>query len=635
MIRTLSVAILLATTATGASAENSRPMPLPAAPPIPASQDIPYPGTISIDIDARDVGRGIFQIHQQIPVDKPGRFTLLFPKWLPGHHSPSGMIDKLAAIRFSAGGKTLDWERDPVEVYAFHVDVPAGVTSIDADFQFLSPTAPDQGRVTTTPVMQRVQFISMSLYPAGYFTRQIPVAATVTYPEGWTAYSGLPSKKVGAKYVYDTTNYEVLTDSPTMAGLYAQQWQLSPRVFLDVVADTAAELKAKDDQIEAHKRMVDQALKVFHAQHYDNYHLLLSISSEIGGIGLEHQRSSENGTKAGYFTEWDSNPASRNLLPHEFTHSWNGKYRRGADLWTPDYHTPMRNSLLWVYEGQTQFWGYVLQARSGLVSKQDTLDQYAMIAANLATAPARRWRPLIETTFDPILSQRRPKGWVSWQRSEDYYNEGLLVWMEVDSILRQKSGGKKSIDTFARAFFGMNDGDWGQLTYTFDDVVKTLNDIQPYDWAGLLKARLDETGKPAPLTGFENNGYRLIYTDTPTSEFKKTMSARKVADFSYSIGLSVNNEGNINGVIWDSPAFRSGITVNNKLIAVNGDAYSEKRLNDALIAAKATGAPIQLSLKDGDHFRNVSIDYRDGPRYPRLEKTGKGDSGLDLLLKAR
>ncbi|WP_336964758.1 peptidase M61 [Sphingobium aquiterrae] len=632
MIRKTSIAILLACTSVSAWAENSKPQPLPMGEAIPVSRDTPYPGTIKIQIDATDVQRGIFTVHETIPVDKDGRMTLMLPKWVPGGHSPGGQIDKLASLRFSSGGKPLAWSRDPQEVFAFHVDVPRGAKTVDVDLQYLSATASNQGGIVTSPAMLRLQWNAMSLYPAGYFIRQIPVDAVVTYPQGWTAYSGLPSKRVGASYVYDTTNYEVLADSPALAGRYAKQWPLSDRVFLDVVADTPDQLEAKPEQIEAHKRLVDQAVKNFGAQHYDNYHFLLSISSVMGGIGLEHHRSSEDGVKPGYFTEWDDSTPSRNLLPHEYSHSWDGKFRRGADLWTPDFHTPMRDSLLWVYEGQTQFWGYVLQARSGLVSKQDTLDQYAMIAASYDTAPGRQWRPLIDTTNDPIIAQRRPKGWTSWQRSEDYYNEGLLVWMEVDSILRKQSGGIRSINDFARAFFGINDGDWGEVTYTFEDVVSTLNTIQPYDWAAFLSQRLNETSDHAPLQGFVNNGYKLVFTDTPSPIMKKAMKARKAADFSYSLGFNISNEGSLTGVIWQSPAFKAGLTVNDKLLAVNGEAYSEQKLTAALKAAKTGKEPISLLIREDDRYQTVAIDYHDGPRYPHFEKIGQGEGGLDRLL---
>ncbi len=634
MIRMLSAtALLLATTSL--HAENSKPQPVPHVDTIPAARDVPYPGTITLDIDATDTKHGIFRVRESVPVDKAGPMVLLLPEWLPGNHSPTGQIEKLGGLRFSAGGKTLAWTRDPVNMFAFHIDVPEGAKTVKIELQFLSATTAAQGRVVSTPDLLRLQWQSMSLYPAGYFTRQIPVEATVTYPDGWTAASGLPAKATGAVYRYDKTDYDTLVDSPVLAGRYYKGFALSPRVTLDTFADSAAELAATPAQVDAHKALVTQAVKVFGAQHYDNYHFLLSISSELGGIGLEHHRSSEDGVGLGYFTDWAGNMPARNLLPHEYAHSWDGKFRRGADLWTPDFRTPVRNSLLWVYEGQTQFWGYVLQARSGLVSKQDTLDGYAVILADAEVTRGRTWRSLADTTNQPIMSYRQPQAWQSWQRSTDYYNEGLLIWMEVDSILRQQSKGKKSIDDFALAFFGINDGDWGEVTYTFDDLVTTLGNIQPYDWATLLKTRLDETGAPAPLAGFAANGYRLVYSDVPTTYFKAVEKGRKRTDLSYSIGLVMGKDGEISSVVWDSPAFKAGLNVGDSITAVGGMTYTPERLKDAITAAKGSKVPITLLTKNGERIGETIIDYHDGLRYPHLEKIGTGEGGLDRLLTAK
>ena len=614
---------------------NTAPQPLPIADTIPAAVDQPYPGTITLNVDATDTERGIFRVTETIPVAQPGHTVLLFPAWLPGNHAPRGQIEKLAGLVFKAGGTVIPWTRDPVDVYAFHLDVPAGAKTIEASFQFISATQSDQGRVVMTPEMLSLQPNSVSLYPAGYFTRQIPIQMTVKYPSGWTAAGALPAKASGSTYVYDRTNYEILVDSPILAGRYGKTWPLSDRVRLAVYADTPTDLAATPAQIDAHKRLVDQAVKTFGAQHYDDYTFLLSITDNLGGIGLEHHRSSENGVTPGYFTKWDDGPGRRNLLPHEYTHSWNGKFRRGADLWTPDFRMPMRNSMLWVYEGQTQFWGYVLQARSGLVSKQDTLDQLAAIGALYDSQPARQWRDLIDTTNDPIISARRPKGWSSWQRSEDYYNEGLLVWLEVDSRLRELSGGKKSIDDFARAFFGVRDGDWGELTYTFDDIVGTLEKIQPYDWRGLLTQRLTEHAKGAPLSGFERNGYRLVYTDQPTPSFKANEKTRKITDLTYSGGFVVGSGAEISSVTWGSPAFDAGLTVGTTIVSVAGLSYTDDRLKDAIRAAKGGTTPVQLWVKDGERYRQVALDWHGGLRYPRLEKNGTGEAGLDRLLAPR
>ena len=642
MLRSVAVASLLLSAATPALAQvppgNSAPQPVPFVDTIPVAQDIRYPGTILLNVDATNTEQGIFRVKETIPVAKAGPMALLFPKWLPGAHSPRGEIEKLAGLVIKANGRILPWTRDMVDVFAFHIDVPAGARTLDVEFQFLSATKTDQGRIMATPNMISLEPNLVSLYPAGYFTRQIPIQMTVKFPTGWTAAGAVPAKRgTGANastYVYDTTNYEILVDSPLLAGRYGKTWPLSERVNLNVFADDPKELAATPGQIDAHKRLVDQAERTFGAHHYDHYEFLLSISDQLGGIGLEHHRSSENGVTPGYFTEWNASPGRRNLLPHEFTHSWDGKFRRGAELWTPDYRTPMRDKSLWVYEGQTQFWGYVLQARSGLVSKQDTLDAYAGIAGSYDLAPARQWRDLIDTTNDPIISSRKPKGWTSWQRSEDYYNEGLMVWMEVDAMLRQKSGGTKSIDDFAKAFFGIRNGDWGEVTYTFDDVANTLNGIVPYDWASFLTKRLTETGQPAPVDGFAMNGYKLVYTPEPTKFFTNAEKSGGV-NVTYSIGLQVAKDGEATAVIWDSPAFKAGMDVGTVIQAVNGTAYSGDVLKAAIVAAQTSKEPIKLLVKSGPRYREVAIDYHGGPRYPRLQKTGTGETGLDKLLMPR
>jgi len=629
MHRALPFAALLLATTAPAIAQNSAPQPVPIVDTIPEARDMAYPGTMLLDIDATDTQRGIFRVKQTIPVAKSGHMVLLYPKWLQGKHGPRGEIEKLTGLQIRANGKPVAWKRDPVDVFAFHIDVPAGAKKLDLEFQFASATSGDQGRIVMTPAMMSLQFNSMSLYPAGYFVRRIPVQARVKYPDGWSAASGLPSKATGSTYAYEKTNYEVLVDSPVLAGRYYRPIELSPRVTLDVFADSPEELEAKPEQIDAHKRLVDQAVKTMGSQQYDHYHFLLSISDELGGIGLEHHRSSENGVKPGYFIKWDDNPTGRNLLPHEYTHSWDGKYRRGADLWAPDYRTPTRGSLLWVYEGQTQFWGYVFQARSGLVTKENTLESYASIMASLDNRPARTWRPMADTTNDPVITPRAPKGWVSWQRSEDYYNEGLLIWMEVDSILREQSKGTKSIDDFARAFFQGRDGDYGEVTYTFDDVVRTLSAIQPYDWRTLLDQRVNQVSERAPLAGFERNGYKLVYTEEPNKATPKTS-----VDLAYSLGLTLGAKG-IGSVAWDSPAFDAGIDLGDEIIAVNGRAYTGDRLKQAVKDAKGTKDPIKLLLKSGDRYREVAIDYHDGLRYPHLVKTATGEAGLDKLLQPR
>jgi predicted metalloprotease with PDZ domain len=643
-MRHIALALILSTALTGAASAqlvpplNSKPQAYAKAAQVPAARDVPFPGTVQLTVDATDVTRGIFRIKQRIPVTAAGDLVLLYPKWVPGGHSPRGDIKNVTGIRFTANGQPLVWKRDPIDVYAFHVAVPQGVQSVDVEFQYVSATAANQGRTVMTPEMSSIQWLSLSMYPAGYYVRQIPVQASVIVPTGWKVATALrPSAEAGGKIDYPVTSYEILVDSPLIAGVHYRQIPLSNRVTLDVIGDTPAELAATPEQIAAHKRLVDQAVKTFGAQHYDHYNLLLTISNNLGGNGLEHHRSSENGVKRGYFTDWENKLRDRNLLPHEYSHSWSGKYRRGADLWTPDYNTvPMEGSTLWVYEGQDQFWGYVLGARSGMLSKQDTLDAIAATAATYSTGtPGRAWRPLVDTTNDPTVAGRAPQPWRSWQRSEDYYSEGQLIWIDVDRILRQQSRGKKSIDDFAKAFYGMRDGDYGELTFTLDDVVATLNQVQPYDWRSYLQRRVYDVAPNPPLEGINQGGYKLVFTAEATKWIKSAEKSGKNSDLSYSGGFSVGNDGKIASVLWDSPAFNAGLTVGTEITAVNGRDFDPDALKAAIKAAAGGGPLPELLVHDGDVYRTVKLDWRGGLRYPRLEKTGSGPGTLDALLAPR
>jgi predicted metalloprotease with PDZ domain len=638
MIRSLAAALCLSTAiASPLFAQDtirSKPTALPVDSAAPMPKDVPYPGgTIRLEVDATDTTQRIFRVRETIPVAAAGPFTLLMPQWLPGNHAPRGQIDKLTGVTFTVGGQPVAWKRDPLNVYAFILDVPQGAREVVAQFQFLSATQPNQGRVVVTPKMLNIQWESVSLYPAGYYTRQIPIQATVTYPAGWQAATALRGTKTGDSVAYETIDYEALQDSPVFAGRYFKPVDLGSNVTLNIVADDADELEYKPEQIAKHRKLVAEAGSLFGAYHFNHYDFLLAITDEMGGIGLEHHRSSENQVEPGYFKKWDGGEAllDRNLLPHEFTHSWDGKFRRPDLLWTPDFNVPMQDNLLWVYEGQTQFWGYVLGARSGLFSKQETLDAYAQIAAKLDTAVGRQWRPMEDTTHDPIISARRPKGWASWQRSEDYYNEGLMIWLEADAIIAKATRGKKGLDDFAKAFFGIKPGDWGQVVYNRDEVIRTLNDIAPYDWAGFFQKYVDSPTRETPKGGFILGGYKLVYGEEPGAITKAAEGANKMVDQSFGIGAIVKNDGEISGVIWDSAAFKAGLVTGAKILAVNGDEFS----SDVWKAAIRTKTPIQIILKQDKYYRTLTLDYSGGLRYPRLEKTGEGEGSLDRLLKPR
>lgn len=638
MRRILPVLLLSVMTAgtsaqTGGSYPGPQPVPMP--PPIPAPQDIPYPGgTIRLSVDATDPAQGIMRVHEVIPVAKSGPMVLLYPRWLPGNHAPNGPINKFAGLTVQAAGKTVPWRRDAADVYAFHIDVPEGAREVALDFQYLSPVESREGRVVSTDVIVNLEWNAVILYPAGYYSRQIPVQAEVNLPPGWQIGTALE----GENGRFKPTTLNTLIDSPLLAGKYFKRVDIDPGakvpVHLDIVADRPSQLNAKPEQIEAHKALVQQAYKLYGSHHYDHYDFLLGLSAHIGGQGLEHHQSSEDVTTEKYFTQWDKTASGRDLLAHEYTHSWNGKFRRPADLWTPNYNVPMRGSLLWVYEGQTQFWGFVLAARSGLWNKQQALDAFADQAAYYSTMAGRQWRPMQDTTLDPIIANRQPIPWRNYQRSEDYYNEGLLLWLDADSLIRQKTNGRKSLDDFAKAFFGINDGSFVTVTYTFDDVVKALNDVMPYDWATFLRAHTDLAPKP-PLDGITRGGYRLVYTDKPSERTQQNDSRRKQDNFFYSLGMTLDRNGRVIDMAWGSPAFKAGLTLSTEIVGVNGVDYDADELKDAITEAKTDQAPIQLLIKRNNGFSTVSIPYHDGLRYPHLERVEGAPALLDALIAAR
>jgi predicted metalloprotease with PDZ domain len=632
----ISFSLLIFSTCEAQGQTRSEPQPFPLPPPIEAPRDIAYPGTMTLHVDATDLAHRVFAIHQTIPVTQSGPMTLLYPKWIPGAHSASGPLHNFAGLHIAANGQTLKWTRDPVEVYAYHIEVPTGTSELLIDADHLTPTEGAQGGIAMTNEMLRLNWYSVALYPAGYFSRRVKVDASVILPAGWQFGTALEVNATsGDTTAFKTVSFETLVDSPLFAGKYFRKIDLDPngrsRVTLNVMADEPELLDAKPAVIDLHRELIRQADKLYGARHYDHYDFLLSLSEKLAGAGIEHQRSSNNGTTPKYFTGWDTGFISRDLLPHEYSHSWNGKYRRPADLWTPNFNVPMRTSLLWVYEGQTQYWGNVLAARAGFLTKEQALDSWANTAATYDSHVGRAWRNLQDTTADPLIANRRAIPWRTFQRSEDYYSEGQLVWLEVDTLIRERSKNKRSLDDFARAFFGVNDGDWGQLTYTFDDVVDALNKIEPFDWAAFLKTRLEENAEHAPLDGLRRGGYKLVYVDTQSEYSKANESRRKSFDVTYSLGMVVDSKGGIDSVLWNGPAFKADLVPGIDIVAINGLVFDGDRLKNAIKASR-DGAPIDLLVKQGETYRTVRIDYRGGTRYPKLERIKDTPALFDDIL---
>jgi predicted metalloprotease with PDZ domain len=598
----------------------------------PAPEDAPYPGALKIHVDATNIAQRIFEVHETVPVKAGSSIYLLYPAWIPGDHEPSGPIDKVAGLVIKANGKTIPWTRDKYNVYAIHVNVPADASSLDVAFQFLSAQDRDQGPIVMTPEMLDLSWNAVSLYPAGYDTDRIQTIPSVTLPAGWQFGSALEvAGRSGDTVTFKPIDYMNLVDSPIYAGKYFKRLDLtskhSPPVHMDIVADEPKDLDVSDDALEALKNIVVQMDRLYGTFHFNHYDFLFSLSHKMSGKGLEHHRSSEDGTGPDYFTDWNLT-TPRDLLTHEFNHSWDGKYRRPADLSTPNFDVPMGDSLLWVYEGQTQFWGNVIAVRAGLENKDTGFALLARVAAgyDMNRPGLRSWRNVQDTTNDPVIAQRAPLPWRNYQGSEDYYSAGQLIWLAVDGKLRQLSHDKHDLDDFARAFFGVNPGAWNIDTYTFQDVVAGLDRIVPYDWASFLRERLDGHGDLADA--LEAEGWKLVYRDEESKAAKAVMASLRKnypkyaggADFTYSVGFSGSSDGDLRDVRWDSPAFKAGLAPGMTIVAVNGTEFSPDVMKQAVKDAKGNDKPIKLLVKDFNEYRTLDVDYHGGLKYPDLER---------------
>jgi len=618
------------------------PRPAPPSPPIPAARAVDYPGVIDLKVDVSDTTRKMFRVTETLPVT-PGPLVLSLPKWIPGEHSPSAQIVLMSGFSITADdGRRLAWRRDPVEMTAFHVDVPPGVQSLTIRLE--QPTAQPGGpvRIAVTPNLVLLKWTAVALYPAGYEVGRIRVRPTLTVPAGWSLATALDgAETTGATTRFAITSFETLMDSPVYAGRHKAVFDLdpgSPRpVRLNVFADAPKDLKATPAQVAIHRRLVQQADRLFGgARNFDHYDFLLSLNPTVGYLGAEHQRSSENGySSAGYFTAWDTAFSGRDILAHEYVHAWNGKHRRPADLWTPDYTTPMRNSLLWVYEGLTEYYGDTLATRSGLYSSEQMRQRLALIAANAQATPGRGWRDLRDTTNAYIMNSAGGTGSTSWLRALDYYEEGQLLWLDVDTLIRERTNGAKSLDDFAGAFFGVDDGDMNVSTYDVEDVVDALNAVAPYDWAGFLDARLDAHDR-APLDGLTRSGWRLVFETRPSAYVTAYEKSVEASLLTFSLGAEIGWDGAVKETLWDGPLFRAGVIAGTRIVKVAGRPYTPEALRAAIAAAAKSGSPpITLSVKADDRVRVVRVPYQGGLKYPRLKRLTQTPDRLEQILSAR
>jgi predicted metalloprotease with PDZ domain len=636
---------LFAFAALAPAQQQPQPQPAPMPPPIPAPVDKPYAGPVQLTVDLTNFTDRIWKSHEEIPVE-PGakEMILLYPEWIPGDHEPSGPIAALAGIVTKVDGQRVQWVRDRVNMFAFHVPLSAGAKTVGLDFDYLSPIKGGAGRIEMSDAMADLAWNEVVMYPAGYFSRDIPFDATLKLPSGWKYATALETaSQDGDTVKFERTTLNTLVDSPLYAGVNYSRTDLSPTstdtVRLNIFSDKPEDLKMTPEELDAHKKLAAEADKLYGSHHYKHYDFLLLLSDKVGGIGLEHHQSSEDGVGRDYLTGWADGVLGRDLLAHEYTHSWNGKFRRPADLWTPNFNVPMRDDLLWVYEGMTQYWGTILTARAGMRTPEQTRDILAFTAAGFELSRGRDWRPLVDTTNQPIVSQRAPVSWGSYQLGEDYYDEGLLIWLDADTKIRELTNGQKSLDDFCKKFLGVYNTSFITDTYTLDDVVRDLNSVAPYDWHKFLEDRVYNLHPEVPEDGFTQGGYKLAYTDKPVEWVENELGKHGMADFSTSLGFSVGMYSNSGGesktisdVVWGSPAFEAGITPNIDLVSVNGTEYSAKVLRDAILAAEQDHKPIELQIHRDDRYITLSIPYYGGLRYPSLQRVEGTPARIDDIL---
>lgn len=599
---------------------------------------------IQIVADLTDAPRKLYHAEVELPVS-PGPLTLITPQWIPGNHRPTGPVSDITGVVFTVDGKPQEWRRDDGNLYEFHLTIPPGATRLHAHLDC----------IVTSRLSQKLAVLEwekLLLYPANIPVRDIPIQPSLKVPDGWGVGTALqpvgggswPVPAAGTTTQFAATNVEQLEDSPIITGQYFHEFALAPEItpkhYLDVVSDEPEDSNLRPAFLAEVSNLVREATAEYASHHYNVYHFLLTLSDAAGGEGLEHGQSSDNGVGEKGFADDAHQLADADLLSHEFTHSWNGKYRRPVGLYQPDFATPQQGALLWVYEGMTQYLGNVLAARSGLKSQAQYRDLLAMSAASLDYEPGRDWRPTEDTAIAASVLRGRNPAWSNWRRDQDYYQEGELLWLDADTLIRKMTNNKKSLDDFEKIFLARG-GNTGPMivTYTFDELASDLNQVVPYDWASFLHDRVDKIHPRADFDGIERGGYKLVYKDKPNPSAKMVAAAfarrGDGVDCWFSIGLQVNGEGNIFDVLWNGPADKSGLAPGEKIIAVNGQIFSPDRLRDAIRDAKGKAEPIKLIVQADTYIHNAQIDYHDGERYPVLERVEGTPDFLDDITKPR
>ena len=614
-----------------------------------AAAGVPRDGITTVEVDLAEAPRGITRAHLTLPVTA-GELTLVYPKWLPGRHNPAGPITNLAGPVLHANGARLEWRRDPIDMYAFHVQVPAGVTTLEADLEVVTALRPDgatfglEAPRTATEALAILEWHQVVLYPANTASDDVRVAARVHLPSGWrfaTALETAAPEADGASFA--PVSLTTLVDSTLVAGRYLTSYALGgePPVRLTVVGDGPAAATLPASSLRHYEALVQEAKALFGVTHYRHYDFLYTLTDAIMPDGLEHHESSDNRSPYRTFLDEDLRLAEGNLLAHEYSHSWNGKYRRPAGLATPNYQEPMQDEMLWVYEGLTEYLGDVLATRAGIWTPVQFGEELARIAAGQATHHGRTWRNLEDATVAAPLLYVQPRDWAArLRRQEDFYHESALLWLEADALIRRRSAGKRSLDDFCRAFYGPPGGAPAVRPYGFADLVAALNGVQPYDWQAFFTERLTRHRDAAPTEGLELAGWQVVLDDGPQTMNHAHEVDERDQDLRFSLGFYVADEGAIVAdVVPGSPGDRAGLAPGDKVIAVNGRKWSREVSRDALEASRATegheAVPVDLLLERDDRYRTVRLDYAGGVRQPRLARLGGTPDLLADIAKPR
>ena len=588
---------------------------------------------IRLDVDASEANRNIVHVKETLDV-RGGDIDLFYPKWIPGEHSPTGTINDVVNFYVTADGKPVEWRRDDVEMFAFHVTVPAGVRQIQVTFDDAS-----QPGTVDTANLARIKWNRLLVYPRGVNSDNITVTASMTVPSGWQYATALTeARNTGNTVSFNGTDLTEFIDSPAIIGKYFAKVSLSNEpvpVEMDIAGETADSIKYSPDTLAWWKKLVSQANLAFGAHHYRKYRFLLTVSDEGGDEGLEHHESSEDGVGENALSDRLAMLDLGDLLSHEYTHSWNGKYRRPASLTTPDFEQPMKGDLLWVYEGLTQYMGHVFPARSGVWTPEMFRDVFADTYAGMNMQSGRKWRPLVDTAVSVQYTYPSPRPWMNARRRVDYYDEGSLIWLDADVLIRQKSNGKLSLDDFLHKFHGGQSGSPAVLTYSLDDIVQTLNSVVPYDWKQFFVDRVYRIAPSAPIGGIENGGWRLVYNDTPNMQTQVDERNRNFINEMYSIGLNVDDEGVIRDLNPELAGAKAGLAPGMKILKVNDKEFSLDELRNAVYATKDSSRSLTIQAQNGKDIATYKLNYSGGEKFPHLVRDSSKPDYLSEIAKPR